>query len=68
MPSQTDMMTPDSLGVTFSQDYYAQDTPKLVLGFTTDAGRLWWSLGTIFQNPFQNLTFNVSHSRRCLHE
>ncbi|KJX94771.1 hypothetical protein TI39_contig4159g00066 [Zymoseptoria brevis] len=50
----------NSLGVTFSKDYYAENTPKLVLGFTSVNGRLWWSLGDISGDPFKGKAFNVT--------
>lgn len=50
----------DSLGVSFSKEYYSENTPKFVIGYSVSGGRLWWSNGKASGDLFDGKHFNVS--------
>lgn len=54
--------TADSLGVSFSKEYYAENTPKFVIGYSVSGGRLWWSNGKASGDLFDGKHFNVTAS------
>lgn len=52
---------PDTLGITSSPNYWTTETPKLILGYTTDANQLWWSIYSL-DGEVGDLGFNVCFS------
>jgi hypothetical protein len=50
----------NSLGVTKNERYWTPETAKLILGTSTDAGILYWTVSNVDGNPFVNETFAVS--------
>jgi hypothetical protein len=50
----------NSLGVTKNDRYWTTETPKLILGTSTDAGILYWTVSNVDGNPFVNETFALS--------
>lgn len=50
----------NSLGVTKNDRYWTPETPKFILGTSTDAGILYWTVSNVDGDPFQNQTFELS--------
>lgn len=48
----------DTLGITSSPNYWTTETPKLILGYTTSANQLWWSIYSL-DGEVGDLGFNV---------
>lgn len=48
----------DTLGITSSPNYWTTETPKLILGYTTSANQLWWSIHSL-DGEVGDLGFNV---------
>ncbi|CZT22909.1 uncharacterized protein RCC_08616 [Ramularia collo-cygni] len=50
----------NSVGVTFSKDFYSEGTPKFILGYSIAGDRLWWSVGKSNGDVFDGKHFNVT--------
>ena len=50
----------NSLGVTKNDRYWTPETSKFILGTSTDAGILYWTVSNVDGDPFQNQTFGLS--------
>jgi len=50
----------NSLGVSKSDRYWTNETAKLILGTSTDAGILYWTVSNVDGDPFLNQTFELS--------
>jgi hypothetical protein len=50
----------NSLGVMKNDRYWTTETAKLILGTSTDAGILYWTVSNVDGNPFVNETFAVT--------
>ena len=50
----------NSLGVSKTDRYWTPETPKFILGTSTDAGILYWTVSNVDGDPFQNQTFELS--------
>lgn len=50
----------NSLGVSKTDRYWSSETPKFILGTSTDAGILYWTVSNVDGDPFEGETFKLS--------
>jgi hypothetical protein len=50
----------NSLGVSKTDGYWSNETPKFILGTSTDAGILYWTVSNVDGDPFEGETFDLS--------
>jgi hypothetical protein len=50
----------NSLGVSKTDRYWTPETPKFILGTSTDAGIVYWTVSDVDGDPFLNQTFELS--------
>ncbi|KAF7186884.1 hypothetical protein HII31_11844 [Pseudocercospora fuligena] len=50
----------NSLGITTQNTYWVEGTPKLILGYSTVNGELWWSVSSYDGEPYPPKHFNVT--------
>ncbi|GAB7328194.1 hypothetical protein MBLNU13_g00218t2 [Cladosporium sp. NU13] len=50
----------NSLGISKTDKYWTPETPKFILGTSTDAGILYWTVSNVDGDPLRNQTFELS--------
>ena len=50
----------NSLGISKTDRYWTPETPKFILGTSTDAGIVYWTVSNVDGDPFLNQTFELS--------
>jgi hypothetical protein len=64
-PPPTHLTKPltDTLGITATPNFWTTATPKLILGYTTDRGELWWSIYGQDDDGGKSRAFPAGHFR-----
>ncbi|KAM0714897.1 hypothetical protein Q7P37_009362 [Cladosporium fusiforme] len=54
----------NSLGVSKNDQFWSNETPKLILGSSTDRGVLYWTVSNVDGNPFDGQKFRVGSGEK----